>query len=167
MHVPKLKRALPGARHLFSGNSFNPPRPIWRALKRGWAGQCPQCGGAHQAACGCGFKAAHARIRGAVPLFVIPIAFAGTMLGIVLLEWVWVMLFDQELPLLASMIVALSAASALVLTLLPRVSGALTGLQWVLWMHGFDPDECEAPRSVTVAVRAKGLVGHPVSMAAR
>ena len=167
MLVPKLKLAIPGTRRLFSGNSFNPPRPIWRALKRGWAGCCPQCGGHHGTGCACGFDSAPARIRGAVPLFAIPLAFTATMLAIVLLEWSWEIVLEQELPLLASMIVALSMATALVLALLPRVSGALIGLQWALWMHGFDPDEREAPAPVPTVARARVPAGHPISMAAR
>ncbi len=31
----------------------------------------------------------------------------------------------------------------LCLTLLPLVKGAIVGLQWALYMHGFDPDERE------------------------
>lgn len=160
MHVPLLPRVAPALRQLFPGNSFHPPRPVWRALKRGWAGHCPKCGnGDAGVSCPtCGYDSRHARIASATPLFAIPLAFAATVMAIWLLDTGWDMVFEQELPLLAEMIVALALASALVLALVPRIARALGGLQWALWMEGFDPD---APPQPLLAKQARNRLAGP------
>jgi len=167
MHIPHLPPVAPGLRRLFPGNSFNPPRPVWRALRHGWRGECPRCG-AHDkghACTACGYDPRHARIQSATALFAIPVAFASTMLAIWLLDTGWDMLFEQELLLIAEMIVALALASALVCELVPRIARALAGLQWALWMEGFDPNA--APQPIITKPERNRLTGAaPVSTVA-
>lgn len=150
MRIPSIRLRNTTMPRLYRGNSFNPPRPIGQAMRRGWTGCCPQCGAVGlQCHCeACGHDASPARVGNAVPLLAIPAAFSATMLAIVALDLGWEFLFEHELPLVASMIVALALASALVFELVPRLRGMLEGLQWALWMHAFDPHERRAPSPV-------------------
>jgi uncharacterized protein (DUF983 family) len=125
------------------------PRDVWRALRRGFGQRCPSCGrGAlfgrflkvRDACPDCGEALHHHRADDAPPYFTILIVGHVVVGGILALEraaaprgWVQAALW---LPM----------TLILTLILLPRVKGALIGLQWALYMHGFDPggrDEAE------------------------
>jgi uncharacterized protein (DUF983 family) len=121
-----------------------PPRSLLGALRRGFAHKCPACGeGAlyrnylkvADACSRCGEELHHHRADDAPPYFTILIVGHVVGGGILLLEqayapetWVHYAIW---LPLLLVM----------TLWLLPRVKGALVGLQWALRMHGFGGEE--------------------------
>ena len=124
--------------------SFEPdplPRGVFRSLLRGARRRCPRCGtGAMLAgylkvreACGeCGAELHHQRADDAPPYFTIMIVGHLIIPGALLLERAahpptWVQ-YSIWLPL----------TLGLTLALLPRVKGALVGMQWALRMGGFD-----------------------------
>lgn len=138
--VPKIAQA----RFLYPGYSFNPPRPLWLAMKRGWQGLSPCCGHSHSLRddrCkGCGHSLAPAEFDGAIPLLVIPLAFAVAVIAMLGMNELWMLVAEQDPPLEAMLLIGPSVAIAGTLALHRRIAGALLGLQWALWMHGFDPD---------------------------
>jgi uncharacterized protein (DUF983 family) len=127
-----------------------PPRSVPRALWRGFLQRCPACGkGAlfgrylkvRDTCPACGEALHHQRADDAPPYFVILVVGHVIIGGVLFLErslapptWVHLALW---LPLT---LIAL-------LALLPRVKGALIGLQWALHMHGFDGTEPSSPKS--------------------
>ena len=122
-------------------NSDRPRRDVWRALMRGFGLRCPRCGrGAlfksylkvSDTCPGCGEELHHHRADDAPPYFTILIVGHVVVGGVLFLEravappgWVQAALW---LPL----------TLILTLLLLWRVKGALSGLQWALYMHGFE-----------------------------
>ena len=118
-----------------------PPRNLMRAMLRGFAQRCPACGGAslfwrylkvREACPKCGEELHHHRTDDAPPYFTIVIVGHIIVGGVLALEkglspptWVHLAIW-LPLTLIAS------------LWLLPRVKGALIGLQWALYMHGFE-----------------------------
>jgi uncharacterized protein (DUF983 family) len=124
------------------GHTSPPPRDVPRALLRGFATRCPSCGvgslfraylKVRDACPSCGEALHHHRTDDAPPYFTIVVVGHVIVGGVLALEralsppsWVHLSLW---LPLTL-------AAS---LWLLPRIKGALVGLQWALYMHGFDP----------------------------
>lgn len=125
-----------------------PQRSIKEAMLRGAAQRCPACGeGAMYRAflkvrdvCPhCGEELHHHRADDAPPYFTMVIVGHVVIGGILALEkaaapqsWVHLVIW-LPLTLLLS------------LWLLPRVKGALVGLQWALRMHGFGGKPDEAP----------------------
>jgi uncharacterized protein (DUF983 family) len=125
-----------------------PPRDVVRAMLRGTRQCCPACGeGAlyrqylkvADACPKCGQELFHHRADDAPPYFTILIVGHILAAGVLLLEetyapetWVHYAIW---LPLLL----------VLTLGLLPRIKGALVGLQWALHMHGFGGPEPEFP----------------------
>lgn len=126
------------------------PRNVWRAIGRGLRQRCPACGqGAmfarylkvHERCPACGEELHHQRADDAPPYFTILIVGHFIVGGVLSMEkafappsWVHLAVW-LPMTLLAS------------LWLLPRVKGALIGLQWALHMHGFeDAARGEAPR---------------------
>jgi uncharacterized protein (DUF983 family) len=116
------------------------PRQVWQAMRRGFALRCPSCGqgrlfrsflkvGDWCPACG---EALHHQRADDAPAYFTIVIVGHVIVGAVLsLErtfqpalWVHAMVW---LPL----------TLLLTLALLPRVKGALVGLQWALRMHGF------------------------------
>ncbi len=124
--------------------SDGPARPVVEAMWRGFRQQCPACGHGKlfrkylkvvDRCDACGEEMHHHRADDAPPYFTIFIVGHIIVGGILSLEtayapetWVhWII----WLPLLLVMS----------LWLLPRVKGALVGLQWALRMHGFGGPE--------------------------
>ncbi len=117
-----------------------PARDLARAMWRGFRERCPACGKAGlfrkylkvQDACPrCGEALHHHRTDDAPPYFTIFIVGHVVIGGVLWLEravapatWVHMALW-LPLTLLGSLL------------LLPRIKGALVGLQWALYMHGF------------------------------
>ena len=117
-----------------------PRRDIKAAMLRGWRQRCPACGrGALyrkflkvvETCPACGEELHHQRADDAPPYFTMVIVGHVIVGGVLALEkavappsWVHLTLW---LPLTVIMS----------LVLLPRVKGALVGLQWALRMHGF------------------------------
>lgn len=116
------------------------PRDLQPAMLRGARCRCPACGeGKLYAsylkvadACGsCGEELHHQRADDAPPYFTMLITGHIVVAGVLVVEeafqpplWIHMMLW-------APLLIGLS------LFLLPRIKGALIGLQWALRMHGF------------------------------
>jgi uncharacterized protein (DUF983 family) len=120
-----------------------PKRGVFQAMLRGARGQCPSCGAHrlfprflkvadHCAACGEALH--HHRADDAPPYFTILIA------GHILVPLLIAVEVALTPPLWAYVLVGAPVAIGLCLALLPMVKGAIVGLQWALYMHGFDPD---------------------------
>jgi uncharacterized protein (DUF983 family) len=139
----------PDAR-LFGGerHSGRPVRPLWPAIRRGLLGRCPQCGEGKlfraftktvDRCAVCGEDISHHRADDLPAYLVIVIVghvvLGGFMAAEVMSDWgMW-----RHLALWAPLTVILS------LGLLQPVKGAVIGLQWALYMHGFggEADEVE------------------------
>jgi uncharacterized protein (DUF983 family) len=120
-------------------------RPVGLAMRRGFLGRCPNCGKGPMFraylkvvdACPvCGEELYHHRADDAPAYFTILIVGHFTVAGVLATEFVapdspfWVpSLFWSILALVSS------------LWLLPRIKGALVGLQWANRMHGFGGPE--------------------------
>lgn len=118
-----------------------PPRNVMQAMLRGFSQRCPNCGEGVlfwkylkvQDVCpNCGEELHHNRTDDAPPYFTMLVVGHFVVGGVLSLErafspptWVQLAIW-LPLTLLAS------------LWLLPRVKGSLIGLQWALYMHGFD-----------------------------
>jgi uncharacterized protein (DUF983 family) len=131
-------------RQTLTENPEEPARSVITSLWRGWCQTCPACGKGPlyrrylkvvDTCPACGEELHHHRADDAPPYFTIVIVGHVIVGGILVVEtayhpavWVHWMIW---LPLLLVMS----------LLLLPRVKGALVGLQWALRMHGFgEPD---------------------------
>src|SRR5215468_12107931 len=131
-----------------AGTRSTGERPILRSLLRGARFTCPACGNGamfrrylkvsdHCPACSEALH--HHRADDAPPYFTIVIVGHFIVGGILALhkalappEWVQLAIW-MPLTLVSC------------LWLLPRVKGALVGLQWALYMHGFDGSKADDP----------------------
>jgi uncharacterized protein (DUF983 family) len=116
-------------------------RNRWTAMKRGFLGRCPKCdqgrmfGGylkVNPTCPACGEELHHHRADDAPPYFTILIV--GHVIGAMMLA---VEEQNDTLPLWLHGLVWPILTVAMCLLLLPRIKGALIGLQWALRMHGF------------------------------
>lgn len=119
-------------------------RSIWEAIGRGLQLRCPKCGqGAlflrylkvNDTCPHCGLELRHQRADDAPPYLVILIV--GHL--IIPLSVVWLMATTPPFWLYASVIGTLT--TGLSLWLLPRMKGAVIGVQWANKMHGFGGHE--------------------------
>lgn len=117
-----------------------PKRDIKVALIRGWRQTCPSCGeGAlyrkylkvADRCPSCGEELFHQRADDAPPYFTMVIVGHVVVGGVLILEKA------VAPPSWVHLVIWLPLTVALSLWLLPRVKGALVGLQWALRMHGF------------------------------
>ena len=117
------------------------PRPAGPALLRGWQRRCPACGeGAmmegmlkvrdHCPACG---EALHHHRADDGPAYLTILIVGKLTMAIYVPVW---LAFDW--PPLAMVALFWTLALALSLYLLPRLKGAIVGLQWAKRMHGFE-----------------------------
>jgi len=120
-----------------------PKRAVFHAMWRGARGKCPSCGEGRlfgrylkvlDECPRCGETLHHQRADDAPPYFTI---FAVGHI-IVPLMLAFEVAFKPALWLHA--LIWGPATIALCLALLPVIKGAIVGLQWALYMHGFDPD---------------------------
>jgi uncharacterized protein (DUF983 family) len=135
------------------------PRLVRPAMLRGWKQCCPACGkGAlygkylkvADACPSCGEELHHHRADDAPPYFTMLVTGHVIVGGILFAERMWAPETWVHLVIWMPLLVAMS------LWLLPRVKGALVGLQWALRMHGFGgvPDAAdEAPAAAAPAVQ--------------
>lgn len=121
-----------------------PARPLWTAMKRGFLGRCPHCGEGKLFAsflkvaekCDhCDEEMFHHRADDLPAYLVVVVvghivvgAFMGVEANYMLETW-------QHLAIWAPMTVILALA------LLRPIKGAVVGLQWALYMHGFGGED--------------------------
>lgn len=120
-----------------------PRRSPWRAMARGLRCRCPACGrGAAfdgylkvvDRCAACGEDLSHQRADDAPPYFTI-LAVGHIIVPLILIvETTW------HLSDFAHLAIWLPLTLVLTLALLRPIKGAVVGLQWALYMHGFDPD---------------------------
>lgn len=124
----------------------NPRRGVAGAMLRGAKGRCPNCGAGRLFArylkvadhCPvCEEALHHHRADDAPPYFTIFIA------GHLVLPLLLAFEAAYKPALWLHAAIWGPVTIALCLALLPAVKGAIVGLQWALYMHGFDPNERE------------------------
>jgi uncharacterized protein (DUF983 family) len=126
-----------------TGAAAKPERSVVQAMLRGARGYCPACGEGRlfrrylkvaDQCPGCQEALHHHRADDAPPYFTIVIA--GHLLVPLLIA------FEVALrpPLWVHAAIWVPLTIAVCLALLPVVKGAIVGLQWALYMHGFDPN---------------------------
>ena len=115
-------------------------RPIWLSLWRGFNLRCPNCGQKHllsgyltvAPSCrNCGEDFSHQQADDAPPYFTILIVAHVVVPAMVTVEFLWAPPTGIQLLIWLPLITGLS------LWLLPKVKGAIVGLQWALKLHGF------------------------------
>lgn len=165
-HLRVSGGARPGAfprapRPVYADNGFNPPRPVGPALKSGWAGRCPACGGGPiligyadiaDECPACGEALHHGRIGNAIALLVGPVALSLALLVAGVMEEV------GGVPLLLELAISETVALGTALAVLPRAKGLLVAYAWSRYVGGFDPLRhlVPDPEAVGVASQAKG-----------
>ena len=120
-------------------------RPVGRALRRGFAGHCPNCGKGKlfraylkvvDRCAVCDEDLSHQRADDAPAYFTIAIVGHFIIAGVLATEFV-----DPDTPFWIPALAWSALALASSLLLLPRIKGALIGLQWANRMHGFGGPE--------------------------
>lgn len=139
--------------HRFGGEDHaltvdRPDRPTWEAIKRGFFGRCPKCGEGRlfrsflksvDECPHCGEDMHHHRADDLPAYLVIAVVghiVVGAFLGVETVT-VW--------PLWLHLAIWVPITLIMALVLLQPVKGAIIGLQWALYMHGFggEHDELE------------------------
>ncbi len=114
------------------------------SLKRGFLGKCPHCGEGSVFEAflkvapnckACGEELFHHRADDAPPYFTILIVGHIVVAGVLAVEQSW----RPDMWIHAALWMPLTVGLSLLL--LPRIKGALVGLQWALRMHGFGGDD--------------------------
>lgn len=122
------------------GGDAGSDRPLWQAMTRGWRRRCPACGRAamlfrylkvHDRCAACDLELYHQRADDAPPYFTVTIVAHIVMPALLITERLY------HPPEWLHMVIWLPLTLGLTLFLLPRVKGALIGLQWAKAMHGF------------------------------
>lgn len=125
-----------------------PARDIQQSIFRGLAQKCPACGNGalyhaylkvSDTCPACGEELHHQRADDAPPYFTMVIVAHVVVGGVLALEQ------NFAPPSWVHMVIWLPMVMGLSLYLLPRVKGALIGLQWALRMHGFGGAVDETP----------------------
>jgi uncharacterized protein (DUF983 family) len=123
--------------------SEKPRRNVLQAMLRGARNRCMNCGEGklfdgflqpHYACSVCGEEFHHHRADDAPPYFTITIVGHIIVPGLLAVEVLWHPALWIHMSLWVPLTLILS------LSLLRPIKGALIGLQWALYMHGFDPD---------------------------
>ncbi len=118
-------------------------------MKRGLGGHCPSCGDGDlmagyatvAPACStCSAELHHHRADDAPPYFTMTIVAHVIVPGLLLTEKIW------QPPLWVHGVIWLPATLLLSLWLIPKVKGAIVGLQWANRMHGFGDDPENFPQ---------------------
>jgi uncharacterized protein (DUF983 family) len=124
--------------------SGRPARPLWDAVLRGLRGRCPHCGEGRlfrsfvktvDRCEHCGEEIFHHRADDLPAYLVIVIVGHITLGGFLAVEVM------AELPMWVHMVVWVPLTVILALALLRPVKGAIVGLQWALYMHGFGGED--------------------------
>ena len=121
-------------------HSGRPARPLWPAIKRGLAGRCPHCGEGKlfyayvktvDKCSVCGEEISHHRADDLPAYLVIVIV------GHIVVSAFMAVEMTTYWPMWPHMIVWAPLTLILSLLLLQPVKGAVVGLQWALYRHGF------------------------------
>jgi uncharacterized protein (DUF983 family) len=124
------------------GDRKRPARDVLRAMLHGFKQRCPRCAQAGlfrrylkvwDTCPGCSEALHHHRTDDAPPYFTIVVVGHFIVGGVLSLERAFAP------PTWMHLALWLPLSLVACLWLLPRVKGALVGLQWALYMHGFDP----------------------------
>lgn len=127
-----------------------PKRGILQSIRRGAASKCPACGTGKlyysylkvEDTCrACGEELHHQRADDAPPYFTMMIVAHIIVGGLLIVEQMYAPPTWVQLSIWLPLTVVLS------LWLLPKVKGALVGLQWALRMHGFDGKGADEPEA--------------------
>jgi len=133
-------------KQVFGGelHSGRPARPIWEAMRHGARCRCPQCGEG-RLFCSfsktvpvcehCGLEIHHHRADDFPAYIVLLIVGHITVGGMLLVE------STTTLPMWVHLAIWLPLTLILAIALLQPVKGAIIGLQWALYMHGFGGEE--------------------------
>jgi uncharacterized protein (DUF983 family) len=130
------------ATQVFGGErqSLRPARPLWPAMLRGFLGKCPHCGEGRLFASWvkpvdgcehCGEDIHHHRADD-FPAYLVVVIVGHIVVGAFLTAE---MMF--ELSLVQHLAIWVPLTIALAVALLQPVKGAVIGMQWALYMHGF------------------------------
>jgi uncharacterized protein (DUF983 family) len=118
------------------------PRPVARAMWRGFRSRCPNCGQGRLFRAFlkvidrcevCGTELFHQRADDAPPYFVILIT------GHIIVPMALIVEAEFSPPFWVHALIWGPLTLALALGLLQPVKGAIVGWQWANYMHGFDP----------------------------
>jgi len=131
---------------IFGGelHSGRPARPVWAAMLNGMRGRCPQCGEGRLfrsfsktvPVCEhCGLETHHHRADDFPAYIVILIVGHITIGGMLAVE------ITTNLPMWMHLAIWTPLTVILAIGLLQPVKGAIVGLQWALYMHGFGGEE--------------------------
>ena len=124
--------------------SLRPTRPLWQAMMRGLRGKCPACGEGRlfasfvktAAECDCCGQEMHHHRADDFPAYLVIVIVGHLVLGAFMgVE------AATKLSLGAHLAIWIPVTILLCLGLLRPVKGAVIGLQWALYMHGFGGDE--------------------------
>ncbi len=124
-----------------------PKRAVFSAMLRGARGQCPSCGTGRlferylkvaDYCPHCSEALHHHRADDAPPYFTI------LLVGHLVVPLLLTLEIALRPPLWLHALIWVPLTIALCLALLPIIKGAIVGLQWALYMHGFDPDEADS-----------------------
>jgi len=131
-----------------------PKRDVFPAMWRGARGLCPRCGKGRlferylkvaDQCPHCREALHHHRADDAPPYFTIFLA------GHIIVPLMLAFEVAFHPALWVHMLVWVPTTIALCLTLLPVIKGAIVGLQWALYMHGFDPQADDDHALETIA----------------
>lgn len=121
-----------------------PARPLWTAMKRGLLGRCPHCGEGKlfgsflkpvQKCEHCGEEMFHHRADD-LPAYLVVVVVGHVVIGAFMgVEANYALETWQHLAIWAPLTVILALA------LLRPIKGAVVGLQWALYMHGFSGED--------------------------
>ena len=127
---------------IFGGehHSGRPARPVWNAMRRGLTGRCPQCGQGRlfraflksvDRCDKCGEHIHHHRADD-LPAYIVVVLVGHVIVGTFMtIEAV------TTWPMWMYLAIWVPATILISLLLIQPVKGAVIGLQWALYMHGF------------------------------
>ncbi len=127
--------------------SRRPSRDVWTAIKRGWSGRCPHCGEGRlfrsflkpvDTCSHCHEEMHHQRADDLPPYLVIFVVGHVVVGAYLLLEGIMLLNSWQHLAIWAPITLLLT------LVAMQPTKGAVIGLQWANYMHGFGGQEGEA-----------------------
>lgn len=119
-------------------------RPLFAAMRKGWFDRCPSCGVGKLFArflkantqCGdCGEELHHHRADDAPPYFTI------IVVGHIVVPLTLIVERNWSPSYWTHAVIWLPLTLGLIFWLLPRIKGALVGMQWANRMHGFGGHE--------------------------